>query len=99
MNNIEFLRWCGKRVKSLREEAGMTIKEVAEKTHSYSSDISAFERHGQRIKSILRIKEIVHATNHTMADLFIAEQPTEKKTTKSPSLSKGSLTISLESLP
>jgi len=97
MTEQEFLYFLGQRVREFRKKAKMTQGELAQKTGLAQSNISSFENGQEGIKGVTRIKRLVEATGHTMADLFTFDTLPEKKTKQSPSLSKGSLMISLGS--
>jgi transcriptional regulator with XRE-family HTH domain len=98
MTEKEFLGMLGKRLRTLRQKANMTQSELAARTGLDQSNISSFENGKEGIKGFTRIRNLVTATGHTMADLFAVEDTEhapEKKTTKSVSRSKGTLRISL----
>jgi len=86
MDEMEFYRWIGEKVRQFREDAGMTQTEVCSIVGLYETDLSKFEKRGERIKSAYKINEIILATKHTWKDLFRDSDP-EKKTLKSRSRS------------
>lgn len=70
MTEQEFYEWVGKRIREFRKSAKMTLEEVCEEVKIYPTDLSKFEKYGDKIRSAYTIKEIVEATGHTLSDLY-----------------------------
>lgn len=71
MTEQEFYCWLGAQVRELRKKAKMTQAQVAEKAGMYATDLSAFEKRGDKVKSANQLRLIVKATGHTMEELFL----------------------------
>ena len=79
MEEKEFYRIAGKRVKELRERQNITQEELSAKTGIDQSIISKFENTGKKI-SAFRLKQILEAMGCTLGDLATKK----KKTWNSP---------------
>jgi len=71
MNEQDFFKWLGEKVRQFRKQAKMTQEEVCKQVGIYSQDLSSFENHGKKIQNAYVINEIILATGHTWQDLFV----------------------------
>lgn len=83
MNEQDFYRWIGDKIREFRKAAKKTQEEVASLAGIYAQDLSAFEKRGDKIRSAFTIKEIVEATGHTLADLY-ADGKKKRKSPRTP---------------
>lgn len=83
MTEQDFYRWLGERIRQMRSEAALTLREVCEKVGIYETDLSKFEKYGERIKGAYTINQIIMATGHEWRDLFDSEKKTVKLTLRS----------------
>ena len=70
MNEQDFFKWLGEKVKQFRKKAKLTQDEVCAQVGVYQQDLSSFENHGKKIQNAFVINEIILATGHTWKDLF-----------------------------
>ena len=84
MTEEEFYKFIGEKVRKFRKDAGMTLEDVCKVVGLYETDLSKFEKRGEKIRGAYTINEIIRATGHTWRDMF-KETDEEKKTLKSPS--------------
>jgi transcriptional regulator with XRE-family HTH domain len=82
MTEEEFYKFLGEKIREFRKEANMTLEDVCRIVGLYNTDLSKFEKRGERIRSAYMITNIIVATGHTWKDLFRESDP-EKKTLKS----------------
>jgi transcriptional regulator with XRE-family HTH domain len=69
MNEKEFYIDAGKKIKELREKAGLTQDDIAVKTGIDRTLISKFENTGKKI-SAFRLKQIIEAIGISASELF-----------------------------
>jgi transcriptional regulator with XRE-family HTH domain len=81
MTEQEFLKSVGQKIRKFRNEADKTLEEISAIAGVHKTDLSSFERHGEKIKGMDIVRRIVEATGHTMQDLFTES---EKKTSNFP---------------
>ena len=79
MNEQEFYKFLGEKIRKFRKEANMTLGEVCAKVGVYETDLSKFEKYGEKIRGAYTINEIILATGHTWKDLFKNGDTEEKK--------------------
>jgi transcriptional regulator with XRE-family HTH domain len=72
MNEQEFYRWLGKRIRDLREKAGMKKKDLADKLKINATFLSNVENKGQKI-SVFQLNRLLKALGYTQADLMDEE--------------------------
>lgn len=82
MNEQEFYLWIGKRIRDLREKAGMKKKDLAEKIGISPTFLSNVENDGKKI-SAFQINRILKALGLTQSDLMDDEG---KKNSRLPSM-------------
>ena len=68
MTEKEFYIWTGKRIKELREKAGLKQKDVAEKVEIPPQFLSDVENRGKKM-SAYQINRILDVMGFTQADL------------------------------
>lgn len=73
MDENDFYKELGEKVKTLRKKAKMTQNEVAQKTGVYQTELSAFENRGEQIRSAEKINKILSCLGYGL-------EITEKKT-------------------
>ena len=69
MTENEFYIWLGKRIRELREKAGLKQKELAEKVELTAQFLSNVENRGQKI-SAYQLNRILEAMGLSQADLI-----------------------------
>ena len=82
MNEQEFYQWIGKRIRELREKAGIKKKDLAEKLGINATFLSNIENKGQKI-SVFQLNRLLKFMGFTQADLMDEEG---KKNFLSPSM-------------
>jgi len=70
MNEQEFYKFLGEKIREFRKAAKMTLENVSAATGIYEQDLSKFEKRGEKIRGAYIINEIILATGHTWKDLF-----------------------------
>lgn len=70
MTEQEFYAWLGSKIREFRKLAKMSQEDICIKTGVYQTDLSKFEKRGERIRSAYTISSILEATGHTLADLY-----------------------------
>lgn len=73
MNEQEFYLWIGKRIRDLREKAGMKKKDLAEKIGISPTFLSNVEIDGKKI-SAFQINRILKALGLTQSDLAVIKK-------------------------
>jgi transcriptional regulator with XRE-family HTH domain len=69
MTENEYYAWLGKRLRELREKAGLKQKELAEKVELSAQFISNVENRGQKI-SAYQLTRIIEVMGFSQADLL-----------------------------
>ncbi len=82
LNEYEFYQWVGRRLRVLREKAGMKKKDLAEKIGISPTFLSNVENDGKKI-SAYQINRILKILGYNQADLLDDEG---KKNSLSPSM-------------
>ena len=72
MTEQEFYQWLGKRIRELREKAGIKKKDLAEKLGVTATFLSNIENKGQKI-SAYQITRLLKVMGLSQGDLFDEE--------------------------
>jgi transcriptional regulator with XRE-family HTH domain len=73
MTEKEFYQYVGRRLRELREKAGIKQKELAQKLGISPSVLSEAEKGGEKL-SAYRINQILGALGYSQSDLFDDEK-------------------------
>ena len=74
----EILRTLGERIRQLREQAGLTQEQLAEKVDLHGSYVGLIER-GKKTPSLYTLHKFADSFNLAISDLLVAERTWDDK--------------------